>query len=576
MYRAIAAMLFGAALLSPVLVRADPPAEGQKADPNLADEQTLRKVGLPTDTAALLTYFRKRTFAEPNPERLASLIEALNSESFPEREKAHAELLQMGSSVLPLLRKMTFTAAETSRRVRDVRQRIEEKADPQVQAASARLLGRRKAPEAAEVLFKYLPFALDESLIEEIGDALASVAVNNGKPEAVLVQGLKDKLPLKRAMAGQALLRAGALEELDNVRALLKDADAAVRLRVGLSVVNVPQRATAWEGVATLISLLGELPQQQLWTAEDVLVRLAGEQPPSISLGTDEASRKKARDAWSDWWMKNREKADFTLLKKTEPYLGLTILVQHAHRFDGRIARQVAEVMEVDAAKEVKWKFEVKDNGYPVDVRVIGKDRLLLTEYNGRRLTERDFKGNVTWQHNINEGFPMSAQRLRNGNTFVATQNRLLEIDKAGKEVWVYRRPNNNHDIFRAQKARNGDVIFITNQGTLVRMNPQNQQQLASFNVGPIGSMWGNMDVLPNGNILVPVQGAHRVVEFDPNGKEVWQAQVQMPIGATRLPNGNTLVYSMNTRQIQELDRSGREVWSHLVDGQTLMQARRR
>ena len=55
----------------------------------------------------------------------------------------------------------------------------------------------------------------------------------------------------------------------------------------------------------------------------------------------------------------------------------------------------------------------------------------------------------------------------------------------------------------------------------------------------------GRLDVLPNGGILVPHHLENKVVEYDPNGKAVWEVSVELPIIATRLPNGHTLVTSM-------------------------------
>ena len=197
---------------------------------------------------------------------------------------------------------------------------------------------------------------------------------------------------------------------------------------------------------------------------------------------------------------------------------------------------------------------------------------MLLAEFNGRRVTERNFKGDILWTKTLN-GNPMSAQRLANGNTFVAMQNQLVEVDRAGTEVFNMQRPN--HDLFRARKLRTGDVIFITNQGTLTRIDPKTQKEIKSFAVGNIGNLFGSIDVLPNGNVVVPQFGNNRVVEFDANGREVCSAEVQPPMSVVRLPNGNTLVGSVNTREVAELNRTGGQAWTYTAEGQ-VFQARRR
>jgi hypothetical protein len=563
-----------AAALLPGRAFSRPPTTDQAAI--AADEEILKKVHLPTDGGALLDYFRKRTFPETNPGRMAQLVGQLGSDDFQAREKAQAEILGMGPGSLLALRKAESSRdTEIRRRVHDICLRMEEKADPAVQAATARLIGKHHLAGGADVLLAYLPFAADSAVVDDVTRALGDLAVRDGKPEPAVVTALNDKSALKRAAAGEALARAGDTTELPAVRKLLHDPEARVRLRVGLALVRNKDKAVAAEAVPALIDVLGELPPEQLWPAEAVLVRLAGEQTPAVSLGTDEPSRKQARKVWGDWWARNRDKVDVTSLGKAPAFLNYTLVVQQTQRVvNGRFVRIAGEILELDPQKKTRWRFDV-ENTYPVDARVVGPDRVLITEFNGRRISERDLKGAVKWQQQVN-GNPMSAQRLANGNTFVVMQNRLVELDRTGKEVWAYSRPGNNHDMLRGLKLRNGDVVFITNQGMLTRMDSRTLRDIKSFPVGHVGNLFGSFDVLPNGNVLVPQFGQHRVVEFDGNGREIWQAQVQLPNSVMRLPNGHTLVSSLNTRQIVELDRNGRDVWSYTIDGQTLFQARRR
>src|SRR4029077_9522767 len=119
------------------------------------------------------------------------------------------------------------------------------------------------------------------------------------------------------------------------------------------------------------------------------------------------------------------------------------------------------------------WKFDVQ--GYPVDAQIVkvnGAERVLVAEYNlpptqGGRVSERDFKGEVKWEKNVG-GNPIGVQRLANGNTFVVMQNRLVELDRNGNEAFTMNRVN--HDIFRARKLRNGEVVYVTNSGAFTRI----------------------------------------------------------------------------------------------------------
>jgi hypothetical protein len=538
-----------------------------------ADEETLRKVNQAVDGAALLDYFRKRTFPETRPEQVAVLVRRLGSDSFVTREKAYADLLSLGPGTLEALRKAEGDAdCETRRRVHDLRLRFEEKADPIVQSATARLVGARRPAGAAEVLLAYLPFAADDAVVDEVCRALGKVAIAGGKADPAVVAALADKSDLKRGAAGAALARDKA--DLPAVRRLLKDADARVRLRVALALVRNEDKGVAREAVPALIDVLADLPPDRLWTAEEVLTTLAGAKAPNVSLGTDEASRKNARKAWADWWAASGESVDVARLRHEEPQLGYTLIVQQVARFNPGFARVMGEVVELDLHKKPRWRFEV--DGYPVDARVIGPDRVLVTEFNGRRVTERDTKGKVLWTFAVPNGMPIAAQRLPSGNTFVVTQNRLIEVNRDGREVWAYARPNNMHDIYRGLKLRNGDVVFVTAAGVLTRLDGRKQQEIKSFPVGQVGNLFGSIDVLPSGNVLVPQMNANRVAEFDANGREVWQANVPWPNSVVRLANGHVLVSSLNTRQVVEVDRNARQVWQYAVDGQMAFVARRR
>ena len=287
----------------------------------------------------------------------------------------------------------------------------------------------------------------------------------------------------------------------------------------------------------------------------------------------DGPGRLKCRQQWMAWWDANKGAVKLSDAELQRAFLGYTLVVQRTFNriVNGKRLPPSGMVSELSQNKDVRWKIEV--NTYPVDAQVVGPDRVLLTEFQGQRVSERDFKGNVKWERVVG-GNPLSAHRLTNGNTFVVLQNRLAEYDRKGAEVWHMDRPN--FDIFRGRKLRNGEVVFITAQGMLTRYDPKNNKTLGTFHVGPMGSQFGNFEVLPNGHFLIPVYGNQQVIEFDPNGKQVWQARVQWPTSVQRLPNGNTLVGSQISRRVVEIDRNGHETaWSYAAEGQVFMAHRR-
>lgn len=312
------------------------------------------------------------------------------------------------------------------------------------------------------------------------------------------------------------------------------------------------------------------LSPEQLWPVEEILVRLAGEKSPPVSLGTTEPTRKAAHDAWSEWLTKNMDSVDLAKIDQEASMLGYTLITLQNFRAVG--GRNQGEVLELDNAKKVRWKFPVPTN--PVDAVVTGPDRVLVCEFNAAKITERDHKGNVVWEKNVG-GNPIGLQKLLNGNIFVVLQNQLVEMDRMGKTIYTVDRPG--FDIFRGKKLRNGDVAMVTNTGVYIRMDPKTKNVVKTFNVGQIPVLFGNIDVLTNGHVIIPDFNRHKVVEFNAEGKEVASfGCIQFPNSVQRLPNGNTLVCSQNTRRVVEYDRTGAQVWEFsLTDGQPFNVRRR-
>jgi HEAT repeat protein len=197
----------------------------QILDTTKDDLKTLQEVGLKADGPALLNYFRQRTFKEANPQAMASLIKQLGSDDFVVREKAFSGLITLGPTALVGLKDAeASTDVEVKQRARDLRERLEAKAEPAIQAATARLIAKTKPTGATEVLLAYLPFAADVAVTDEICKTLGLLALHNksADPAALklLLGALEDKLPVKRGAAAEALVRAKAGEHIAQARKL--------------------------------------------------------------------------------------------------------------------------------------------------------------------------------------------------------------------------------------------------------------------------------------------------------------------------------------------------------------------
>lgn len=524
------------------------------------DETRLKNAGLQTDGPSLLQFFKKRTLTEDDQEKVRKLIRNLGSRNFRVREDSSTELIARGPVALDLLKESLKDGdLEIVRRATCCIQRIVEKDVPsEVVAAAVRLLAERKPPAAVETLLAYLPAADNDTVADEMRNALTVLAVRDGKTDKALIAALSAKSPVRRGSAAVALTRAKVKEQREAVRQLLADPEPEVRLRVATALAYARDK----DAVPVLINLLEQLPQPQGWQAEDILYRLAeGQSPPSVSLGSKSEERKKCRDAWTAWWAGHKDKVDLARLEQTPRLLGYTLLVLLD---EGR-------VIEVDARQKVLW--EVNGLKFPLDVQLLPDDRLLLAEYHLSRVTERNRKGEIVWQHTVYG--PLVAQRLANGNTFIATDLQLEEIDLNRKVVFTFAPPVGER-IMKAVKLENGEAVCLTDAARVLRVDAAGKV-IGKFDVDVSQKLFGGrLHALNNGRVLIPHNAENKVVEYDRDGKVVWEVSVRDPIAATRLPNGNTLVTSMSDRKAIEYDRNGQVVWQYQATDSRVTRALRR
>jgi peptidyl-prolyl cis-trans isomerase B (cyclophilin B) len=273
----------------------------------------LKAAGLGTDDAALIDFFRNKTLADVDRDKIAALVRDLGADDFQVREQASSQLVKIGAKAAPLLRQAKDSRdAEVARRAKACLGKIKQEQEPTVVIAAARLVAARRPAAAAQTLLAFAPFADDRDVLESVREALAVVAVRDGKPEPVLADALVSKQPLSRGLAGEALVRAGQANAVPAVRKLLDDADLLVRMRVGLAFVDKNDKSV----IPRLIELLADLPRDRAQVIEDLLGRIALDKSPDIPPGDDQATRKKCRDAWSDWWTENGQGVDLAQISR--------------------------------------------------------------------------------------------------------------------------------------------------------------------------------------------------------------------------------------------------------------------
>jgi hypothetical protein len=538
----------------------------EESQQHTLDVQVLKAVQLGVDGPALLDFFKKRTVTDTDRTEIDELIKQLGDEDFDKREKAKESLIDRGPVAMKQLKEaLQSPDKEVAHRAEECLKLLTRAADPAVAAAAVRLLARKHPDGTVEALLAYLPFASDPMVVNEVREALVDRAVHEGKAEKAVVAALEDKSPLRRAAAAAALVRASAPDGRAELKKFLDDKDNTVRLWAAYAFLQAREGAA----VPTLIDLLGSVDREEAYSIEDALCRVAGEKTPNVPVGKDEAGRKKCVDAWQKWWDEDGKKVDISKLDLEHRMLGYTLLVgMELNKGKGLNGK----VQEIGPDGTLRW--EIAGLRYAIDAHVIGHDRVLIVEYTGRTVTERNFQGEVLWRKDLQaQQLPLNAQRFSNGNTFIACRNCLLEVDKDGNEVFNI--PRNRGDVFGAQKLRNGQILVVTNTGAVQVIDGEGKE-LNSMSPGMQAMFGGGFDVLPNGRILLPLQSKGIVAEFDAEGKIAWQAEAQQPSCVNRLMNQHTLVVNAGNMEVIELDQDGKEVWKHKSDSMRLLKARRR
>lgn len=214
--------------------------------------------------------------------------------------------------------------------------------------------------------------------------------------------------------------------------------------------------------------------------------------------------------------------------------------------------------------------------------------RVLAADYSTKRIAIVDGRGNVEWEHRIDDIHDL--HRLPSGNIlFQTNMQRLLEVDpKTGKTVWDYDSGKMNGNAGRRVEVHAfqrlpdgltmiaesgvGRIIEVDSAGKIVR---QIKLKVAKNDAHRDTRL---VRKLTNGHYLVAHEGEGAVREYDGDGNVVWDYAVPMfskaPKGghgpeafgnavfsAVRLPNGNTLIATGNGHSVLEVTPDKKIVW---------------
>ncbi|WP_020472688.1 hypothetical protein [Zavarzinella formosa] len=512
-----------------------------------ADLETIKSGGYADDVKSLTDFFRNHTVKETDKAKVLALIKKLGDDSFESRQDASRELGKSGVGAIALIRTALKDGdPEIVRRCELALKTLEKVPTRSLALAAARLLTKYKDDTITEVLMNYLPICDDESVAEEIHNTFVALAIRDGKRDPVLDAALENRDVLKRSAAAEAFTRVNDKDSRAKMKEFLKkEADSDIKLVIALSLVN---DARDKELIPEVIRLMPEVNADKAWKTEELMWRLAGEEGPPISMGSDKPSREKARDEWKKWWEVNEKKVDMAKLDAESSY-GLTIVCESPLR--GGLGRVVA------LTGDGKERWSIKGLNWPMDAVPLPGKKVLIAEHNRNRIIEREIDGKEIWSENINQ--PVSCGRLPNGISWGIGRNQIIEWERGDKvphkQVFTFIR--NEYDIVAGARLKSGEYVLLTQNSQLLKVDRKGTIAKVHAVGGNGVNYYSTVDVLPSGKILVTLMNS--LTEFDlESGKPGWTVNYQFATSAVRLRNGNTLVGNQNNGRIQELDKEGK------------------
>jgi hypothetical protein len=183
--------------------------------------------------------------------------------------------------------------------------------------------------------------------------------------------------------------------------------------------------------------------------------------------------------------------------------------------------------------------------------------------------------GKVVWSY----GFPIrdsnnviqelgDASLLQNGNIVFSAKTFAAVITPAKKIIWKYTAPKGS-EIHTAQPVGKDKVLIMQNgnpvKPKLMIFNTkanviEKEMEVPTTNPNSPHGQFRHIRMTKAGTFLIPNMSGS-VIEYNAEGKEIWQVTAPSAWAAVRLKNGNTLISGDSKGFAREVNPKGETVW---------------
>jgi hypothetical protein len=176
-------------------------------------------------------------------------------------------------------------------------------------------------------------------------------------------------------------------------------------------------------------------------------------------------------------------------------------------------------------------------------------------------------EGKVVWSFtNTRHGELGDCTRLSNGNIVFSRQYGASEVTPDKRIVWNYDAPA--HTEIHTAYPMGKDRVLIMQNGSpakliILRKSDNHIEKEVELPTQSPSTHGQFRHVRPTkaGTFLVSHMDFGRVVEYSPDGKELWSVPAPSAWAAVRLDNGNTLISGNGLGYVREVDSKGEIVW---------------
>ncbi len=186
-----------------------------------------------------------------------------------------------------------------------------------------------------------------------------------------------------------------------------------------------------------------------------------------------------------------------------------------------------------------------------------------------------DEEGREVWQ--TRDG-AKDATRMANGHILITYPNEVVEFNPAKEIVWRFAKAETDAELVSAWRLENGETMIVV-LGDMPRLIEVDSQSKTSRTIPIDPEQTENTHMqtrmarpLPNGNYLAPHLFGYSVREYTPDGKVVADFQTDTahfggpdaknwPFTAIRTEKGTTVVGCTYGNRVVEFDAEGKIVW---------------